>query len=260
MADLDFLIIDAVLLFLAAGTAVAAIELRNLASAVMMLAIYSLLLSIVWLNMDAADVAFTEAAVGAGISTLLLLGTLVLTGRHEKPAPRSLHRPAFVAVAATGAMLVYGTLDLPAFGDPDAPAHTSPITHAFLDQSLVKKPRGDSPIVDGAHGEPEHGEPEHREPEHREPEHREPEHRASLHGDGKPDGAEARESGIRTTGDHDYFHGHVPNLVTSVIVSYRAYDTMFEAAVILTAGLGMILLLRGQRHMPDDDEESGGLL
>ena len=42
----------------------------------------------------------------------------------------------------------------------------------------------------------------------------------------------------------NYFHGHVPNLVTSVIVNYRAYDTLFEVAVIFTAGISLILLLR----------------
>jgi len=42
----------------------------------------------------------------------------------------------------------------------------------------------------------------------------------------------------------DYFHGHVPNYVTAVIVSYRAFDTMFETAVIFIAGLAMILFLR----------------
>ncbi len=243
MADLDFLIIDAVLLFLAACTALATVELRNLASAVMMLAIYSLIMSLVWLNMDAADVAFTEAAVGAGISTLLLLGTLVLAGRRERPAPRQIHWPAFVLVAATGALLVYGTLDLPAFGDPDAPAHRNAITHAFINQSLVKEPR---------EGHASHGDEAHREKDgYAEP----------NHDEGHPAGGDHAkpEAGIRVTGDHDYFHGHVPNLVTSVIVSYRAYDTMFEAAVILTAGLGLILLLRGQRHLPDDDEP-GGLL
>ena len=45
----------------------------------------------------------------------------------------------------------------------------------------------------------------------------------------------------------NYFHGHVPNLVTSVIVNYRSYDTLFEVAVIFTAGISLILLLRRRR-------------
>jgi len=36
----------------------------------------------------------------------------------------------------------------------------------------------------------------------------------------------------------------VPNLVTAVLADYRGYDTMFETAVIFTAGIAVILLLR----------------
>lgn len=58
--------------------------------------------------------------------------------------------------------------------------------------------------------------------------------------------------------DHsgDYFHGHVPNQVTSVIVSYRAFDTLFEVAVIFTAAMALVVLLRGRRGNP----LKGGLL
>jgi multicomponent Na+:H+ antiporter subunit B len=72
--------------------------------------------------LDAVDVAMTEAAVGAGISTVLFLSALYL-GRGEELKP--LHKPLLpLAVAiATGAALVYGTFDLSAFSDPDAPIH-----------------------------------------------------------------------------------------------------------------------------------------
>ena len=36
----------------------------------------------------------------------------------------------------------------------------------------------------------------------------------------------------------------VPNLVTAVLADYRAYDTMFETAVIFTAGMVVMMLLR----------------
>jgi acetyl-CoA carboxylase biotin carboxylase subunit len=56
---------------------------------------------------------------------------------------------------------------------------------------------------------------------------------------------------------HNQFHGHVPNLVTAVLASYRGFDTLFETAVIFTAGITMILLLRRERPSPvavsDDD-------
>ena len=50
----------------------------------------------------------------------------------------------------------------------------------------------------------------------------------------------------------DDFNGHVPNTVTSLLAAYRGYDTMFETAVIFTAGASLILLLRVRRR--EDDE------
>lgn len=194
---LDFLLIDGILLFLATLAALAVVRMRSLFAATMMLSIYSLLMALVWLNLDAVDVAFTEAAVGAGISTILLIGALVLVGSREA-SHRGIHWPALVIVVLTAAALIYGTLDMPALGDPQAPVHTHPIAPGYIRQDVKKT---DSP------------------------------------------GGEAG----------NYFHGHVPNMVTAVIVTYRAYDTMFEIAVIFTAGMGMILLLRGRRdNLPEE--------
>ena len=39
----------------------------------------------------------------------------------------------------------------------------------------------------------------------------------------------------------------VPNAVTSVLADYRGYDTMFETSVIFTAGIAVMMLLRGLR-------------
>jgi multicomponent Na+:H+ antiporter subunit B len=74
-------------------------------------------------HLDAVDVAFTEAAVGAGISTVLMLSTLALTARHESLNRRPRAIPLIV-VFLTGLTLVYGTLDMPRFGDPNAPIHS----------------------------------------------------------------------------------------------------------------------------------------
>ena len=52
---------------------------------------------------------------------------------------------------------------------------------------------------------------------------------------------------------NDFFiHGepHIPNTVSSLLADYRGFDTMFETAVIFTAGLGMIILLRRRREDP----------
>lgn len=100
---------------------------RNLFAVVILAGIYSFLMATVLVALDAVDVAMTEASVGAGISTVLLLGVLHLTKSEEM---KPLHRPLLpLSVAlATGFVLVYGTLGLPAFSDPDAPIqrHVAP--------------------------------------------------------------------------------------------------------------------------------------
>ena len=64
--------------------AIAAISVKDLLSAVIILSLYSLIMAIVWVELRAVDVGFTEAAVGAGITTVLFIFTLVrTTGRSE---------------------------------------------------------------------------------------------------------------------------------------------------------------------------------
>ncbi len=164
-------VVDVALLVLLAVTGVAIIRMRNLFGAVMLAGIYSLLSAGLFVVMDA--VAFTEAAVGAGISTVLMLGTLALVG-HEERTPQ--HRPVLplFVVLVTGGILVYGTFDIPPFGDPDNPIHHHVADH-YLEES-----------------------------------------------------------------EHEI---HIPNVVTSVLASYRGYDTMGETAVIFTAMVGVLLLL-----------------
>jgi multicomponent Na+:H+ antiporter subunit B len=144
----------------------------------MLSGIYSLLSAGIFVQLDAVDVAFTEAAVGAGITTILMLGTLALTTDTERPPVRRQWLP-LVVVLATGAALVYGTLDLPRLGDPNAPAnlHVAP---RYIEQS-------------------------------------------------------GQEIGV-------------PNIVTSVLASYRGYDTLGEVAVIFTAGIGVMVLLGATRQ------------
>ncbi len=165
--------IDIVVLVFLAVIAVAIVRLRSLFAVVMLASIYSLLMALMFVVLDAVDVAFTEAAVGAGISTVLMLGTLAMTGNHEK-VPRRPPLLPLVIVAATGAVLIYGVSDLPAFGDPQTPANTH-VAPRYLNDSEV-------------------------------------------------------EIGI-------------PNVVTSVLASYRGYDTLGEVTVIFTAGIGVMLLL-----------------
>lgn len=197
-------VIDITLLSLLAVTAVAILRMRNLFAAVMMAGIYSLLSAGLLTTLDAVDVAFTEAAVGAGISTVLFLCTLALVGHEEK---RPAHRPILpmLVVLITGATLIYGTLDMPPFGDPDNPVHHH-VAPRYIEDS-------------------------------------------------------GHEIGI-------------PNIVTSVLASYRGYDTMGETTVIFTAVVGVLLLLaRGPRprrvwngsewvtrwmEVPEDEEGGSG--
>lgn len=175
MIDFQPWILEIPILALLAVTAVAVARIRDLWAAVMFTGIYSFLGASWMLILDAPDVAFTEAAVGAGISTVLLLGTLALTGKKEKPSTASPLMP-LVVVTVTGAALIYGTLDMPHFGDPNAPVHQYP-NPGFVEKSL-----------------------------------------------------------------HD-MHG-LPNVVTSVLAGYRGYDTLGETAVIFTAGIAVLLILR----------------
>ncbi len=105
------------------ATALAIVKLNSLFAVVMLSGVFSLLAALLFVVMDAVDVAFTEAAVGAGISTVLMLSTMALTSRFERPTQRSNTVP-LIACLITGAALIYGTLDMPNFGDPNAPVHT----------------------------------------------------------------------------------------------------------------------------------------
>jgi multicomponent Na+:H+ antiporter subunit B len=107
---------------------------RNQFSVVVLTGIYSFLMASVLVALDAVDVAMTEASVGAGISTVLLLGALYLVRADEaKPMHRPL-LPLLVSVGV-GAALVYGTLGLPAFSDPSAPIHTH-VAPRYLNDAL----------------------------------------------------------------------------------------------------------------------------
>ncbi len=155
------------------SVAVAIVWMKDLIAVVMLLGIYGLLTASFFVAMDAVDVAFTEASVGAGISTLLLLVAIAKTKRAEHPVR---HKPmlALLVVVVTGGLLIYGTFDMPIFGIAEAPAHTH-VAQRYIEDSYA-------------------------------------------------------EVGI-------------PNIVTSVLASYRGFDTFGEVVVIFTAGIGVLGLL-----------------
>ncbi len=164
----------------------AIVRLHNLFAVAMLSGIYSLLAAGLFVELDAVDVAFTEAAVGAGISTIVMLGTLALTTDRER-TPITPSPFAIVVVLVTGAALIHGTLDMPDYGDPSAPVHNH-VAPRYIEDSW-------------------------------------------------------EEVGV-------------PNIVTSVLASYRGYDTLGEVAVIFTAGIGVLVLIGGRRRRGKDKKDA----
>jgi len=188
-------------------TAVMVARLTNLFAAAMLTGMFSLLSACLFTLMDAVDVAFTEASVGAGISTVLILGTLALTSKTEYQQPTRML--PFIVVALTGFALVVGTFDMPKYGSPDAKIHTQVSKH-YLEREFKAFKQAQA-----AHG---------------------------------PDAPKTAEPHPKQVG--------LQNLVTSVLASYRSYDTLGETAVVFTAGVGVMLLLLGRRRPEDDDAEA----
>ena len=165
--------------------AIGIIVLRDLLAAVILLGMYSLVAAGAFVVMDAVDVAFTEAAVGAGISTILFLGALSFTKHEQKPRGHD-SVLALIFVVITGGLLIYGSLDMPHYGSAESPAQTHPeLAERFIYQS-------------------------------------------------------ADEVGP-------------PNLVTSVLASYRGYDTLGETVVVFAAGIAVLSLLGLKRRRPEDE-------
>ncbi len=117
----------AFLLTLLVITALAIVQTKNLFVAAMLSGIFSLLIASNFFLLDAADVALTEAAVGAGISTVLFLGALALTAEHER-AGLTNRLAVLVVVTVIAGLLIYATFDMPRLGDPMAPSqlHVAP--------------------------------------------------------------------------------------------------------------------------------------
>ncbi len=181
--DFGLALANILLLLILFVVGVSIARLRSLFAIVMLSGVYSLVSATWFVVLDAVDVAFTEAAVGAGISTALLLGGMLLTARTAKAEKPFSRLAPFVVVVVTGAILVYASVDLPALGDPQSPANTG------VGQEYLQRHYG--------------------------------------------------EMGF-------------PNVVTSILASYRGFDTMGEVAVVFVAGLAVALLLGfGERSLAE---------
>ena len=167
-----------VLLTLLVVTAIAIVVTPNLFVAVMLMSIFSLLMAATFFLLDAADVALTEAAIGAGMSTILFLGALALIAEREAEGPGRRRWLPLAVIALTAFTVIYATFDKPRLGDPAAPVHQH-VAPWYLEQTPVLM--------------------------------------------------------------------EMSNVVTAVLAGFRAYDTLGEVLVILTAGFGVMLILGNGR-------------
>jgi uncharacterized MnhB-related membrane protein len=76
--------LDLILLILVVFCAVATITVKDLLSATIIFSAYSFLMCLLWAEMGAVDVAFTEATVGAGVSTIFFIAAIFRTTRRSK--------------------------------------------------------------------------------------------------------------------------------------------------------------------------------
>ncbi|MBB6647606.1 DUF4040 domain-containing protein [Halobellus ruber] len=131
----DTLVLAAVLTF-SALSAAAAILLRDVLNAIVAFAAFSFGIAAAWVLLAAPDVALTEAAVGAGITTVFFLVTIAKTVRPggDRLSERIEWRSVAVVAILVG-LLLTTVGSLPAVGAADAPVATSPVTDYYLDNA-----------------------------------------------------------------------------------------------------------------------------
>ncbi|MDA0348187.1 MAG: DUF4040 domain-containing protein [Verrucomicrobia bacterium] len=76
-------IFDLIILIFLVITSIIALQVKDLLSAAMIFGVYSFLMCLLWAGMGAVDVAFTEAAVGAGVSAVFMISTVLRTSRRS---------------------------------------------------------------------------------------------------------------------------------------------------------------------------------
>lgn len=170
------ILVELILSVLLVSCAVALTRVRDLFAILALLSFYSAVIAMIFAEVGAVDVAFTELVVGTGVSTAVLMSLF----RGVDPNRLSLaggRRRFFGGVAGlgVGAFLFYGVHALPEFGSPDAPAA------AYLAPEYISRN-----LIDMA----------------------------------------------------------TPNVVTAVLADYRSFDTLIESAVVVTAVLACLLIMR----------------
>jgi multisubunit Na+/H+ antiporter MnhB subunit len=118
-------VLESALAVLVLGAAVWTIAARSAFAAAVGFVSYGLLLSLVWVQLAAVDVALTEAAIGSGLTGVLLLGAVATLRRTEAHTSRGpglvLRATAGICCALVAAALAAVVLTLPEAGPTLAP-------------------------------------------------------------------------------------------------------------------------------------------
>ena len=118
------IILDIGLMAILVVVAFAVVRIRSLFAIVMLQGVYSLVSAAWFVSLDAVDVAFTEAAVGAGVSTVLMLAAMLLADRESSPVPVSKQIAPLLVVIVAGLAMFYAIGDMPAYGDANSAANS----------------------------------------------------------------------------------------------------------------------------------------
>ena len=116
------LLINAFLVTIMLSIAIALIKTRTVIFTVILTSAYSLLAALMFITLDAVDVAFTEASVGAGISTILFLAAMAYLPKKEEESISSEFIPALSCIIL-GGILIWCSYDLPEIGLLSSPIH-----------------------------------------------------------------------------------------------------------------------------------------
>jgi multicomponent Na+:H+ antiporter subunit B len=128
--------LEVVLLLFVLATAAATALLRDVLGSIIAFSAYSLGIAVIWVFLRAPDVGLTEAAVGAGVMTVLFLLTIAKTVRpaSERTFERVDYRGLVVAVALV-AVLSTTLVALPPVGAADSAVATDDVTRYYLENA-----------------------------------------------------------------------------------------------------------------------------
>ena len=116
------LVINAFLVSVMLGIGIALLRTRTVIFTVVLTSAYSLIAALMFITLDAVDVAFTEASVGAGISTILFLAAMAYLPKEEEENLNSQILPA-LSCLVLGGILIWCSYDLPEIGLLSSPIH-----------------------------------------------------------------------------------------------------------------------------------------